>query len=150
MMREKLNLESCEHIAVYLDHPYIASLKPEDIVNTLETKYKIKINADYHLEAKYPNDPGGTMICQLKKYIEELHENFTKLFKESPPKGLITLLDKIDLPSVYHMIMKILITKGNPTLMPKEATDEHLNDLSRKRKRCNCLPSYKRGVTGFY
>ena len=63
MMREKLNLKSCEHIAVYLDHPYIASLKPEDIVNTLETKYKIKINADYHLEAKYPNDPGGTMIC---------------------------------------------------------------------------------------
>ena len=59
--------------------------------------------------------------------------NSTKLFEDNHPKDLETLLDKIDLPSVYQMIMKILITKGNLTLMPKEATDEHLNDLSRKR-----------------
>ena len=31
------------------------------------------------------------------------------------------------------MMMKVLITKGNPTLMPKGATDEKLNDLSRKK-----------------
>ena len=30
--------------------------------------------------------------------------------------------------------MEILITKGNVTLMSKEATEEHLDDLSRKRK----------------
>ena len=30
--------------------------------------------------------------------------------------------------------MEILITKGNLTLIPKEAIDEHQNDLSRKRK----------------
>ena len=92
------------------------------------------------------------MICQLKKYFEELHEKFTKLFKENQPKDQGTLLVKIDLPCVYHKIMKMLITKGSPTLMPKEATDEHLNELSRKRKwkGCNHLHSYKRGVTGFY
>ena len=57
----------------------------------------------------------------------------TRLFKNNPPKDLETHLDKIDLPSVYLKIMKILILKGNPTLTPKEATDEHLNDLSRKK-----------------
>ena len=57
------------------------------------------------------------------------------IFKHNPPKDLETLLDKIDLfsYSVSLMIMKILITKGNPTLMPREPTDEHLNDLSRKQ-----------------
>ena len=46
------------------------------------------------------NDPGGIMIYQLKKYIEELHKNITKCFKDNLPKDLETLLDKIDLPSV--------------------------------------------------
>ena len=59
------------------------------------------------------------MICQLKKYIEELHEKFTIHFIDNPPKDLETLFYKIDLPSAYLSIMKILITKGNPTLMPK-------------------------------
>ena len=77
-MRENLKTKSCEYIVVYLDDLYIASPKPEDIVNTLKTKYKMNINADYHLEPKYPKDPGRTMICQLKKYIEELHGRFTK------------------------------------------------------------------------
>ena len=31
------------------------------------------------------------------------------------------------------MIMNILITKGNPILMPKGSTDEKLIDLSRKK-----------------
>ena len=60
------------------------------------------------------------MVCQLKKYIEELHRKFIKLFKDNPPKDLETLLDKIDHPSIYQMILKILITKLKPTLMPKE------------------------------
>ena len=41
--------------------------KPEDIVNTLKINYKISIIEDYDLGPEYPNDPGGTMICQLKK-----------------------------------------------------------------------------------
>ena len=32
-------------------------------------------------------------------------------------------------------IMEILITKGNLTLIPKQATDEHLNDLLIKKKK---------------
>ena len=112
MMRENLKPNCCEYIAVYLDDLYIASPKPEDIVNTFKIQYKLKINTDYHLGAKYPNDPGGTMICQLKKYIEELHEKFTKLFKDSPSKDLETLLDKKDHSSAYLVIMKILSTRA--------------------------------------
>ena len=33
-------------------------------------------------------------------------------------------------------IREVLITKGKLTLIPKEALDEHLNDLSRKRQDC--------------
>ena len=64
------------------------------------------------------------MICQVKKYLEEYHQSFIELFNDNPPKDLEFSLT----------IMEILITKGNPTLMPKEATDEHPNDLSRERK----------------
>ena len=49
----------------------------------------------YHLGDKYPNDTGGTMSCQLKKYMEEIHGKFTKLFKYNPPNDLETLLDQI-------------------------------------------------------
>ena len=38
---KNLNTKSCEYRAVYLDELYIASPRPEDIVNTLK-KYKIK------------------------------------------------------------------------------------------------------------
>ena len=71
MVRENIKTKCCEYIAVYQDDLYIASPTPEPIVNTLETKHKLNINADFHLGAKYPNDPVGTMICQLKKYLEK-------------------------------------------------------------------------------
>ena len=70
MMRENLKTKSCEYIAVYLVDLYMASPKPEDFVNTLKTKYKININAHYHLGAKYPNDPGGILIGQLKNTMK--------------------------------------------------------------------------------
>ena len=73
MMRENLEINCCEYIAIY-----VASQKPEDIVNTLNIKYKLKIKTEaklsYHLGSNYPEDPGETMVCQLKKCIGELHE----------------------------------------------------------------------------
>ena len=70
------------------------------------------------------------MICQLKKYIEQLHEEFMKLFKDNPSKD----------QEIYLEIMKIMIKY------------EHLNDLSRKGKGKGAthLHSYKMQVTGFY
>ena len=34
----------------------------------LQDKYKINIC----LQDKYPHDPGGTKICQIKQYLEKL------------------------------------------------------------------------------
>ena len=64
------------------------------------------------------------MICQLRKYLEKSYVNVTILFNDNPPQYL----------RFFLKTMEILITKGNLTLIPKEATEEHLNDLSRKRK----------------
>ena len=88
MMRENLKAKCCEYIAVYQDDLYIASPTPEAILNTLENKYKVNINPDSYLGAKYPNDSGGTMICQLRKYIEKLYINVTSFFNDNPPQDL--------------------------------------------------------------
>ena len=83
----------CEYIAVHVNDLYIHSQIPEDTVNTLKTKCRLKIKRN----EKLSYDPGGIMVCQLEKYLEELHEKFTRLFKDNPPKDQETLLDKIDL-----------------------------------------------------
>ena len=72
------------------------------------------------------------MICQLRKYIEQIYVNVTILFNENPPKDL----------KFFLKIMEILITKGNLTLMLKEAMDEHLN-LSRKQRHLNDGKQFK-------
>ena len=80
-MRENLKTKFCEYIAVYMNDLYIAAQSPKDIVNTLKNKYNLKIKRSIKLSY----DPGGTMICQLKKYIEELHEKFTKINFQTQP-----------------------------------------------------------------
>ena len=75
MMRENLKTKCCEYTAVYQDDLYIASPTPEEILNTLENKFKLNINPGFYLGAIYPNDPGGTMICQLRNYLEKLYVN---------------------------------------------------------------------------
>ena len=71
MLTENLKTNCCEYIAVYVNGQYIATQKPEAIVNTLKTKCKLKVQRDaklsYHLGADYSNYPGGTMVCQPKK-----------------------------------------------------------------------------------
>ena len=109
-MRENHQTKYCEYLVVYQDDLYIAPPTSEAILNTLQNKYKLNINPDFHLGANYPNDSGGTMICQLRKYLEKLYVNVTILFNSNPPKDL-----KFSLK-----IMEILITKGNLTLMHKE------------------------------
>ena len=61
MMRENHNIQSCEYIIIYHDELYIG----EEILHTLQDKYKINI----YLQDKYPYDPGGRNICQLKEYL---------------------------------------------------------------------------------
>ena len=77
MMRENHNRQSCEYIIIYHDELYFASITPEGILHTLQDKYKINI----YLQDKYPHDPGGRDICQLKEYLEKLYVNVNILFK---------------------------------------------------------------------
>ena len=55
-------------------------------------------------------------------------------------------------PSVCNMIMKLLITRGPITLIPKEATQDKPTLLSMCKNYIMTYNSYsyKRGVTGFY
>ena len=42
------------------------------------------------------------MVCQLRKYIEELNEKYKRIFKDNPPKDLKTFLDKTGLHGVVE------------------------------------------------
>ena len=46
---------------------YIASTTPQEIFHIIEDKYNINI----YLDGKYPHDPSGTVIYQLRKYLEK-------------------------------------------------------------------------------
>ena len=44
----------------------------------LKDKYKINI----YLQGKYPHDPGGRDICQIKEYLEKLYEKSLYAFQQ--------------------------------------------------------------------
>ena len=83
---------------MYVDDLCIASQDPEEIINTLKSKYNLKVRGDgpltYHLGVDYFQDPDGTMVSQPKKYIEKLKETYVRLFNTEPSKGLKTPLEK--------------------------------------------------------
>ena len=70
MMRENHKTKFSEYIFICQDDLYIASTTPQEILNMLKDKYKINI----YLQGKYPHDPGGRDICQIKEYLEKLYE----------------------------------------------------------------------------
>ena len=102
MMRENHITQSCEFIIIYHDELYIASNTPGDILHTLQDKYKINI----YLQDKYPHDPSGRGICQVKEYLEKLYVNVNMLFNDKLPTDL----------HIAFKIIKLLIKKGNLNL----------------------------------
>ena len=86
----------------------------------LKDKYKINI----YLHGKYPHDPCGTTICQLRKFLEKLYENVNIFFDDKLPTDL----------QISFKIIKLLITQGNLNLIHNRTTYEHFNHLSRKKK----------------
>ena len=103
MMRENHKTKSSEYIFICQDDLYIASTTPEEILNMLKDKYKINIS----LQGKYPHDPGGRDICQIKEYLEKLYENLNMLFNNKLPTDLYTTFQ----------IIKFLIRKRNLNLI---------------------------------
>ena len=62
MMRENHNTQSSEYINIYEDELYVVSTTLEEILHMLQDKYKINI----YLQGKYPHDPGGKDIYNVK------------------------------------------------------------------------------------
>ena len=120
MMRENHNTQSCEYIIICQDGLYILSTTPEGILHMLNDKYKINI----YLQDKYPHDPGGRDICQIKEYLEHLYENMNSLFNDNLSTDLHTAFQ----------IIKLLIEKGNLNLIHNKNSYQHFHCLSRKRK----------------
>ena len=120
MMRENHNTQSCEYIIICQNGLYIASTTPEEILHMLKDKCKINI----YLQDKYPHDLGGRDICQIKEYLEQLYENVNMLFNNKLPTDLYTAFQ----------IIKLLIEKGNLSLIHNKNSYQHFNYLSRKRK----------------
>ena len=79
-----------EYIAVYVDDLCIAPDFPSTIIHIFKSKYHLKVKGDgkltYHLGADYFEDPDGTFVSQLKKYIDKLADTDKRLFNEDPPK----------------------------------------------------------------
>ena len=103
-LKKNIKLNLYEYIAVYVDYLCIAAQDPKEIINTLKSRYNLKVKGDgpltYHLGSDYFQDPDGTMVSQPKKYIEKLKKTYVRLFDTEPSKGLKTLLEKKDHPEL--------------------------------------------------
>ena len=81
MVREIHNTQSSEYIIICQDGLYIVCTTPEEILYMLKDKCKINI----YLQHKYPHEPGGKDIYQIKEYLEHLYENMNILFNNKFP-----------------------------------------------------------------
>ena len=106
MMRENHKTKSSEHIFICRDDLNIASATPENFFHMLEDKYKINI----YLESNFPHDPCGTIICQLKEYLEKLYANVNMPFKDELPRDL----------HIEFETIKLFIRKGNINFIIKK------------------------------
>ena len=75
MMRENHTTQYCEYLIISQDGLYIVSTTPEEILHTLQDKYKINT----YLQDKYLHDPGGKDKYQIKEYFKNLYENMNIL-----------------------------------------------------------------------
>ena len=74
---------------MYVDDSCIVAQDTKQIINTLKSKYKLKVKGDgplttYHLGDDYYQDPDVTMVSQPKKYIEKFKETYVRLFNTEP------------------------------------------------------------------
>ena len=60
--------DKSEYIAIYVDNILIASEEPQEIIQDLKEKFKLKIKGDvpleYHLGCDYKLDKDGTLVAQ--------------------------------------------------------------------------------------
>ena len=73
-----------ENIAIYVDDLLIASGKPQQIIQDLKEKFKLKIKGDapleYHLGCDYKPDKDGTLAAQPQNYMNKILESYKNMF----------------------------------------------------------------------
>ena len=84
--------------------------------------YKTNTRSIFIYKVKYPHNPGGTNICQLKKYLEKLYVNVNILFKHKVSRDL----------HISFKIIKLVIKQGNLSLIHNKNKYQHFNYLSRE------------------
>jgi len=77
-----------EYIAVYVDDLMIASKDPEGIVKMLMEKYHFKLKGtgptEFHLCCDFFHDEEGVLCYAPKKYIENVLENYRRIYGAWP------------------------------------------------------------------
>ena len=93
-----------EYIAIYVDDLLIASEKPQQIIQDLKEKFKLKIKGDgpleYHLGCDYKPDKDGTLAAQPTKYINNILESYKKMFPNENFLNVKLHLEKNDYPEL--------------------------------------------------
>ena len=99
-MRDKI--DHYEYVVQYVDDLLIVSGNPKDIMDALESKFKLKLKhtgpIKYHLGSNFDRDSDdGTLLMSRTKYITRMLDNYVRMFGESP-REVITPLVKGDHP----------------------------------------------------
>ena len=73
-----------EYVAIYADDLVIASEKPQQIIQDLKEKLKLKIKGDgplqYYLGCDNKPDKDGTLVAQPIRYMNKILESYKKMF----------------------------------------------------------------------
>ncbi len=82
------NGEHYEYVAVYVDDLAFAMQDPNDLVDTLKTKYGFKIKEagplEFHLGADFYHDKEGVLCMAPQKYIGRLIQSYEQMFGKKP------------------------------------------------------------------
>ena len=93
-----------DYIAIYVDDLLIASGNPQQIIQDLKEKFKLKIKGDgpleYHLGCDYKPDKDGTLAAQPTKYTHKILESYKKMFPNENFFNVKSPLEKNDHPAL--------------------------------------------------
>jgi hypothetical protein len=99
----RLNGETYEYLAVYVDDLLIAAKDPRAITKCLEEKHLFKLKGtgplEYHLGCNYFKDDTGTLCFGPRKYVEKMMDQYERMFG-TKPREYISPLEKADHPEI--------------------------------------------------
>ena len=95
-----------EYIAIYVDDLLISSEGPQEIIQDLKKKFKLKIKGDgpleYNLGCDYKLDKDGALVAQPTRYTNKILESYKKRFPDENFINAKSPLEKKDHPELDH------------------------------------------------